>query len=130
MVAVGQVVPDQHHRDAARQAHQDESHGVSGKVSQQQHGEQEHDHRPDDPVLEERQGEDPLVPQNDPELLVAHLGQRRVHHEDEADGDGDRRGPDLRGLVQRLHGLRPQVADGHPDGHGGEDPDGQVAIEK
>ena len=33
--------------------------------------------------------EDLDVLEDVPELLVLHLGQGRVHHQDEADGDGD-----------------------------------------
>ena len=88
-VALGQLVPDDDHGDAARQADHDEADHVLGVVVQEDDGQEEHEQRPDDPVLHQRQAEDPVVAEDVAELLVLHLGERRIHHHDEADGDGD-----------------------------------------
>ncbi len=65
---------------------------------------------PDHPVLHQAQPEHLPVPEHVAQLLVAHLRQRRVHHEDQPDGDRDRRRAHLRGLVERRDRRRPQVA--------------------
>ena len=58
-------------------------------VVQEDDRQDEHEERPDHPVLHERKAEDLVVAEDVAELLVAHLGKRRIHHHDEADGDGD-----------------------------------------
>ena len=63
--------------------------------------------------------------------LVLHLRQRRVHHQDQPDGD-EQVGvlADGQGFVEPLDADLEQVADGDAERHGGEDPDRQVAVEK
>ena len=60
-VAAGQVGPDQHHRDAAGQADQDDPGPVRGLVRQQQPGQREHHRRADHPVEQQRDGHHPPV---------------------------------------------------------------------
>ena len=57
-VALGQLVPDDDHGDAARQADHDEPDHVLGVVVQEDDGQEEHQERPDDPVLHQREAED------------------------------------------------------------------------
>ena len=127
-VAAGQVVPHDHHRDAAGEPDQDQTGHVLGGVAQEDHGQREHQQRPDDPVLDQRQGEDPDVAEDAPDLLVADLRQRRVHHQDQADRDRDRGRPDAEPVEER-HDPRQQVPERDPARHGREDPDRQIAVE-
>ncbi len=128
-VPLGQVVPDDDHGDAAGQADHDQAVHVLGLVAQEDDGQGEHQERPDDPVLDERQRQDLDVLEDIPELLVFHLGQRRVHHQDEPDGDGDVGRSGLEPVDEADDG-RDKIAEPDADGHGQEDPDGQVAVEE
>ena len=73
--------------------------------------------------------EDLDVPEDVAELLVLHLGQGRVHHQDEADGDGDVGRPGLEPVDEADDG-RDEIAQPDADGHGQEDPEGQVSVEE
>ena len=100
-VALREVVPHDHHRDAAREADEDEAEHVLGLVAQEDDREPEHQQRADDPVLHEREREHALVAEDLAELLVADLRERRVHHQDEADGDRDRGRADAHAVERR-----------------------------
>jgi hypothetical protein len=63
------------------------------------------------------------------QFFVAHLGQGRIHHEDQADGDGDVGGADLKG-VDDLGDGRIEITGHYPAEHGQEDPEGEVLVEK
>ena len=108
-VALGQLVPDDDHGDAAGQADHDHALHEPGLVGQEQDGQEEHEDGADDPVLHEREPQDPPVAEDIPQLLVVDLGQRRVHHDDEPDGDGDGGGADG-GALDGLADLRPDIA--------------------
>ncbi len=56
--AAGEGIPDEHHRDATRQADDDQAVAVGGEVREQQPGERKHHDRPDDPVEQQRGGEE------------------------------------------------------------------------
>ena len=56
-------------------------------IPEKQDGEDEHEHRTDDPILEKRQPEHLGIGENFGYFLVAHLGQRRIHHENETRRD-------------------------------------------
>ena len=88
-VAFGQLVPDDHHGDAARQADHDQPDHVLGIAAQEDDRQHEHQDRADDPVLEQRQAQHLPVAEDVAQFFVLHFGQRRVHHQDQADGDGD-----------------------------------------
>ena len=60
-VAVRDVVPDQHHRDAAGEPDDDHAGAVGGLVGEEEPGEREHEQRPDDPREEERDAEEAPV---------------------------------------------------------------------
>ena len=102
---------------------------ILGVVVQEQHGKGEHQDGTDHPVLDQREAEDFPVAKHVAQFLVLHLRQRRVHHQDEADGDGD---------VRRVHpepideGLDAgdEVAQPDANGHRQENPEGQKAVEK
>ena len=53
-VAAGEVVPDEHHRDAAGEADDDHPGAVLGLIGEEQPGEREHEQRAEDPVEPER----------------------------------------------------------------------------
>ena len=128
-VSPGQIVPDDHHGDAARETDQDEAHHILGIAPQKNDGQEEHQDGADHPVLDEGQAEDFVVPKYLPQFLVFHLGQRRVHHEDQSDGDGDVGGPDLE-LMPEVHDAGGHVSPPHADEHGEKDPQRQKSIQE
>ena len=128
-VALREIVPHDDHRDAAREADQDQPEHVLGLVAQEDDREAEHQERPDHPVLDQRQREHALVAEDLAELLVADLRERRVHHQDEADGDRDRRRADAH-PVERRGESRRREAERDADAHRREDPERQVAVEE
>ena len=73
--------------------------------------------------------EDLPVPEHVAKLLVAHLGQRRVHHEDQPDGYGDVRGADLESVDEALNAGN-EIAQRHPRRHGQKDPQREEAVEE
>ena len=102
-VAAGQVVPDQHHRDAPGQPDDDQPGAVGRQVRQHQPGEGEHQRRADHPVEHQAGDQQPAVGGDPVELGVADLGQHRVHHQQQPERDRQRRLPDLdrvQGVVQ------------------------------
>ncbi len=127
-IALGEIVPDEHHRDAARQPDQDHARHVLRPVAQEDQRESEHEHRPDDPVLHEREQQHPAVAEDPAELLVAHLRQRRIHHQDQPDRDRDRGRADAEPIESGCR-SRPEPAEQEPQRHRQEDPHGQQAVE-
>jgi hypothetical protein len=61
------------------------------------------------------------------QLLVSHLSQRREHHDDETDSDGDIGRPSLKAIDE---GSRPgdEVADAHANSHREEYPERKEAV--
>ena len=86
-VTAGQLVPDQHHRDAAGQPDDDQPGAVGGQVGQHQPGQGEHQRRAENPVQHQRAEQQPTIAGDPVELGVADLGQHRVHHQQQADRD-------------------------------------------
>ena len=127
-VAGREVVPHDHHRDAARQPDDDHPGHVLGIVAQEQYGEREHQHRPDEPVLDERQRQHAAVPEDRAELLVPHLRERRVHHQDQPDGDRQRRRPDAH-PVERRTDTGEHSAGGDAGPHREEDPEREIPVQ-
>ena len=127
--AVGELVPDDHHRDAAREADQDETHHVLGLVVQEHDRQREHQHGADDPVLHERKPQHLRVPEDVGKLFVAHLREGRVHHQHQAGRDRDVRGPDLE-AVDEAFDPRHEVAEPDAQRHGREDPDGEIPVQE
>ncbi len=85
VVAAGQVIPDEDHRDAAGKADDDDAGAIRGLVGEEQPREREHERRPDDPGHEQRDAEHAAVAAHVAEVLVADLGKDRVHHQQEAE---------------------------------------------
>ena len=96
---------------------------------QEYDGQPEHEQRPDQPILQQRQSQNLPIREHVAQFLVFHLGQRREHHQDQADGDGDVRRIDLETVDQRLDAGK-EVSDRHADDHGQENPEGQIAVEE
>ena len=128
-VAFRKFIPDQHHCDAAGDADQDQAAHIGGLAPQENYGQEEHQHRADKPVLHERQPENALVAEDLAQLFVAHLRQRRKHHDDEADGDRDVCCPGLK-AVDEAGRRRNEVADGNAYRHRKKDPERQKSVEK
>ena len=81
-IALGQLVPDDHHGDAPGQADHDEADGVFRPIREEREGQAEHQQRTDHPILDEGQHQYPCVAEDFGQLFVFHLGQRRIHHQD------------------------------------------------
>jgi len=90
---------------------------------------QEHQHRPDQPVLDQGQRQNPAVPEHLPQFLILDLGQRRIHHHDQADGDGNIGGPDLKD-IDEISNPGEEIAAEDPGQHGDKNPQGEKAIDK
>ena len=117
-VPAGEVVPDQHHGDAAGQADDDQPGPVLRQVGQQQPRQGEHQRRADDPVEEDRGAQQPGVAGDVAELVVADLRQHRVHHHQQPDRDRQRDRADLdrgEGVVEAGDEAAEQQADDHRD---------------
>ena len=69
------------------------------------------------------------IPEDKPQFFVAHLGQRRVHHQDQADGNGDIGGSDLK-YIDEIPYAGIQIAPEHPDSHGQKDPQREKTVQK
>ena len=128
-VATRQFIPDQHHRDAACNADQDEPAHVGRFAAQEHDGEDEHERRANEPVLNQRQPENSLLAEDFAQLLVSHFRQRREHHDDQPDGDGDIRRSALKAIDEPGR-ARDEVADRHSNGHREENPESEKAIEE
>lgn len=93
-VAAREARPDEHHRDAARQTHEDQSVPQTRFVRQERPGEREHEEGRYDPVDEEGKGElDPhfLLAEGEVEGFEFDFAEDRVHHHEQtySYGDGD-----------------------------------------
>ena len=88
-VTTGQVVPDDDHGDAARHAHHDQADHVFGVVAKENQGKDKHQNRSHHPVLHQGEGQNFFISENHAHLIVLDLGQRRIHHQDQAYGNGD-----------------------------------------
>ena len=115
-VAVRQFIPHHDHCDAARNADQDESAHISRLAAKKHNGEDKHQRRTDKPVLDQRQAEHALVAEDIMQLLVSNLCQRREHHDDQPNGDGDIRCAALK-AVDEPCGAWDEVTKRHSNGH-------------
>ena len=128
-VAAGQVVPDQHHGDAAGQADQDDPGAVGGLVGQQQPGQREHQRGADDPVERQAGGHHPAVGGDVGGLVVADLGQHRVHHQQQPERDRQAGLPDLDG-VEGVGEAGDDPAEQQPGEHRHADPHRQEPVQR
>ena len=128
-VALGQVVPDDDHGDAAGQADDDQTHHVLRVTPEKDDGQQEHQDGADHPVLDQGQGQDLEVLEDLGQFLVAHLGQGRIHHQNEANGDGNVGSAHLE-EGQELGETGQEITEADPGRHGQKDPQGQKALHK
>ncbi len=128
-VAAGQIVPDDHHGDAARQADENQPHHVLLVPGQESDGQQEHQDRTDDPVLHQGQGQYLDVAEHEAQFFIFHLGQGRVHHQDQANGDGDVGGAHGK-EVDEILDLRKQITAANAHKHGQKNPQGEKAVQK
>ena len=61
--------------------------------------------------------------------LVPHLAQNWIHHDEQADGNGDG-DADEGGLLEAGPGGGDEVAEDEAEGHGEEDPEDEEAVEE
>lgn len=127
-VAAREVVPDEHHRDAAGQAHDDQPRAVLGQIGQREPSEREHQGRAHQPVEHQRQAEHTPVGHHVAEARVLHLRQHRVHHQQQAERDRQAHGAHLH-PVERVVEAGEQSAQQQPHHHRRADPHGQQAVE-
>ena len=127
-VAAGQVVPDDHHGDAAGQADDDQAGAVLGQVGQEQPGQGEHQRRAEDPVQDQRADQQFAVAGDGVEAVVADLRQHRVHHDQQAEGDRQRDAVDLDG-AQGVAEAGDHAPEQQAGDHGDADPDRQEPVE-
>src|ERR1039458_9381191 len=128
-VTVGQLIPDQDHRDTACDADQDESAHIGGGAAKEHDGQEEHEHRPDDPVLDQRQRENSFIAKELTHPLVSNFRQRREHHDDQPDCDRDIRRSTLK-AIDESRGTWDEVAYAHSNGHCEEYPEREEAVEE
>ncbi len=128
-IAVCQIVPHDHHRDTSCEADHDQPHHVLGTVAQKNNRKREHQDRPDNPVLHQRQRENFHVAENIAQLVVVHLRKRRIHHQDEPKSDRYRRGSDVHPVERRLHPGKDRT-DPDTRRHREKNPQRKIAIQK
>jgi len=98
-------------------------------VPQKDDGQHKHQDGPDDPVLDQREDQHLHIAEDPAHLLVFHLGQGRVHHQDEAHGYRDGGGAHLE-LGEKLVHPREEEPGAHADTHGQEDPEGEIGVKE
>ena len=128
-VAICQLIPHQDHCDAASDADQDESAHIGRFAAKEYYGENEHERRPNEPVLDQGESENPLVAEDIAQFLVSDLCQRRKHHDDQPDGNWDIRCSALKALDEPRRAWN-EVANGDSNGHCEENPEREEAVEE
>ena len=119
----------EHHRDAAREADDDDAGAVRGLVGEEQPGEREHERRRDDPREEQRDAEHAAVAAHLAHVLVADLRQDRVHHQQQPERDRQADRADLE-LVEEV--VEPGTSDpsARPPAIAERDPQRQEPVER
>ena len=97
-VAAGQVVPDQHHRDAPGQPDDDQAGAVRGLVGENSQARVNISAGPITQLSTSEETEQRRSPVIGAHVAVADLGQHRVHHQQQPDGDREATGVDLDGF--------------------------------
>jgi len=92
-------------------------------------GKEEHQDGANYPVLDQRKSQDFEISKYLAQLLVLHLCQRRIHHENQADGDRDIGGANLK-LVYDILDTWLSITAAHTDKHGQKDPESKIAVEE
>ena len=128
-VATRQLVPHDDHGDAAGQTDQDQTHHVFMVTGEKADRQQKHEDRADHPVLHQRQRQDLHIAKYPGQLFITDLGQGRVHHQDQARGDGDRGRPHVEAADPGAE-TRPGPAQQHAGAHGEEDPQREPAVQQ
>nr|POE80074.1 hypothetical protein CFP56_08140 [Quercus suber] len=131
-VAAREVGPDEHHGDAARDADEDEPVTQALTIGQEGPRQRRHEQRRDDPV--EHEGDGDLCPQRalaqqEVQRLEAHLAEDRVHHDQQAGGDGTGhadKGP----LLERRSRGRHEVPEDDAQCHAEEDPEDEQPVQE
>ena len=128
-VSLRQLIPHNHHGDAARQANQNQPGPVLRIAAQKDDRQRKHQHRADHPVLHQREAQHLAIAKDLAQPLILHLGQRRIHHQDQAHGDGNVRRARLIALQQRGH-IRHKAPQRNAGRHGQKDPKRQKAVDE
>ena len=125
----GEIIPHDDHGDASGQTDHDEPYHVFIMSREEGDSQEKHEDGSDHPVLDEGQEQDFDVSENGPHLLVSDLGQGRVHHKDQPDGNGDVRSPHLK-VVYCPSDCGKKISPHDPREHGQENPERQKPIKK
>ena len=127
--ALGDLVPHDHHGDAAGEADKDEAGHVFRLVRQENYRQREHENRANHPVLNERKGQNLRIPEDARQFLEAHLGEGRIHHQDEAQRNRHVGGAKLEGIDEAPH-ARDERAKRDAGRHCRENPHREIAVEE
>lgn len=154
LIAFGKVAPDQHHGGAGGNAEEDGPGDVGAiefhraavledfragqqvfeKASGEQSGDGQHGEEFDAPVDDEGKQHRPGMAPGFGDFAKIDLHHDRIHHEEEANGDGDgnHRGSidENRHDIQRLRQAGREFAKGNPGDNAQTDPEGQLALKK
>ena len=98
-------------------------------MPQESDGQNKHQDGPDHPVLQQGEQQDTFVPEDLAQFFVPDFGQGRVHHQNQAGGNGDGGGTHLKG-GDRPHQARQEIAGSHAQGHGEENPNRKIPVKK
>ncbi len=102
---------------------------VLGQVGQEDPRQREHQGGADDPVQHQGRRQHPSVAGHAVDLAVAHLGEHRVHHQQQTQGDRQRDATD-RHRLQRVVDSGREASEHQAPGHGQADPQRQEAVER
>ena len=120
-VSFRQLVPDDDHGDATGQADKDDADHILRIVPEEDHRQKPHDYRSDDPILEQREDKELFVLESLPYFLVFDANQGWIHHENQADGNGNRGGPDLH-LHDEAGDAGKEISDADAQSNGDKNP--------
>jgi hypothetical protein len=81
-----------------REANENQPAHVCGLTAKKEDGQEEHQHRPNDPVLQDRYSKNTTVTEDLAQPFVAYSCQRGIHHDDETDSDRNVRRPGLKAV--------------------------------
>lgn len=96
---------------------------------QENDGQQKHQYRPDDPVLDQGKPQYPEIGKDLGQFFIPDFGKRWIHHQDQADGNGNIGATTFHDCPE-IFDAGEKISPHHPDKHGQEDPEGEEAVEE
>ncbi|KAJ8535362.1 hypothetical protein ON010_g13375 [Phytophthora cinnamomi] len=89
-VSARESVPDHDHGNAARAAHEAEPRHVANVAAEEGRREEDHDEGPEHPVVHHREQQQALDGEYAVHQVPGHLGERRLHHDEQPHGHRER----------------------------------------